>query len=49
MVSGREYVVPEDLQALARVTLEHRIVGAGAGAGAALDDIVARTPVPLGS
>lgn len=49
VVSGREYVVPEDLQALARVTLEHRIVGAGAGAGAALDDIVARTPVPLGS
>ena len=45
MVSGRDYVVPEDLQAIARVTLEHRIVGAGAGV--ALDDIVARTPVPL--
>jgi MoxR-like ATPase len=49
VVSGREYVVPEDLQAIARPALAHRVVPAGADAAAALDDIVARTPVPLGS
>jgi len=49
VVSGREYVVPEDLQSIARAALEHRVIGAGAGAGAAIDDILARTPVPLGS
>lgn len=49
VVSGRDYVVPEDLQAIARPALAHRVVSSGAVAGAALDDIVARTPVPLGS
>jgi MoxR-like ATPase len=60
VVSGREYVVPEDLQALAGPALGHRIVAAGgSAAGAAtwsagsasagaVADILARTPVPLG-
>jgi len=48
VLAGRDYVVPEDLQALARPALAHRIV-AGDSAAAAVDDIVARTPVPLGS
>lgn len=48
IVSGREYVVPEDLQMIVRPALAHRVVSAD-GAAAALDDIVARTSVPLGS
>ncbi len=48
VVSGRDYVVPEDLQSLARPALAHRVAASG-GAAAALDDIVSRTPVPLGS
>jgi MoxR-like ATPase len=48
VLAGRDYVVPEDLQALARPALAHR-VALGDPAGSAIDDIVARTPVPLGS
>jgi MoxR-like ATPase len=57
VLSGREYVVPEDLQALAVNALGHRVVLAGGSSithagrhvvDEAIGDIVARTPVPLG-
>ena len=53
LIAARDYVVPDDVKALARVCLGHRLVlarSANTGVGAA-DDVVAQavaaTPVPL--
>ena len=54
-LSGREFVVPDDIDAMSGPVLGHRIILAGrAGAGAVsaaydvVADVVASTPVPLG-
>jgi MoxR-like ATPase len=45
---GRDYVLPDDLDALAPVVLPHRLVAhrGGASAEEVVASIVARTPVP---
>ena len=51
-VRGRDYVLPDDVQHLARPVLAHRLVAStqlrlrGRGAAEALDQILASTPVP---
>ncbi len=48
-LQGRSYVIPDDVKALARAVLAHRILigyGAGNAAGDLIDDLVAHTPVP---
>ena len=56
MLTGRDYVVPDDTKALAPAVLAHRLMlsdgsyGAGAAAGkaeAVVADLVARVPVPV--
>ncbi len=49
VLSGREYVVPEDLQAIATAALAHRVIAPAGVSAATVAEIVARTPVPLGS
>ena len=45
---GRDYVLPDDLKALAKPVLEHRLVGADGGeAGDVLAAILAREPIDL--
>jgi MoxR-like ATPase len=52
--SGRNYVTPDDIKALTRPVLEHRIVltpeaaMGGAETGGVLDEILAAVPVPSG-
>ena len=51
---GRDYVVPDDLKALARPILEHRLTPTpeaqlgGINPADALDDVLASIPVPTG-
>ena len=51
---GRDYVVPDDLKALARPVLEHRLTPTpeaqlgGINPADALDDVLASIPVPTG-
>ncbi|MHB1235283.1 MAG: AAA family ATPase [Microbacteriaceae bacterium] len=53
-LEGRDFVLPDDIEALAVAVLAHRLVAAGAGAGGhsgmpdIVDRIVASTPVPTG-
>ncbi|MGH9127803.1 MAG: AAA family ATPase [Acidimicrobiales bacterium] len=50
--SGRDFVTPDDVKAMVRPVLSHRVVVSpevatgGSGPGGVLDDIVARLPVP---
>jgi MoxR-like ATPase len=52
-VSGREYVVPEDVKEVAPAVLSHRLIAAPEARSAGLDtpelvrDLVDRTPVPI--
>jgi MoxR-like ATPase len=51
---GRDFVLPDDVKAVARPVLNHRLVLTpeaslgGMGAGDALDDVLAAVPVPTG-
>jgi MoxR-like ATPase len=48
LLDGRDYALPDDLKALARVVLAHRIFLKGGGnAGALLDDVIEALPVDL--
>jgi MoxR-like ATPase len=49
VLSGREYVVPEDLQTIAAAALAHRVIAPSGVASPVIAEIVARTPVPLGT
>jgi MoxR-like ATPase len=57
-LDGRDFVLPDDVDALAVPVLAHRLIPARSGAGGALGGaaladitsrIVASTPVPLGA
>jgi MoxR-like ATPase len=51
-LEGRDYVIPDDVKALARAALGHRIIIApsarikGVNAGDVLDELLSQTPVP---
>jgi MoxR-like ATPase len=53
LLDGRDFVVPDDIKNLARVSLSHRVVSRAGSRldrghmGAVIDQIVAQTPVPL--
>ncbi len=48
LLDGRDHVVPDDLKALARPVLAHRVFLRGSGdAAAVLQELIDRTPVPL--
>jgi MoxR-like ATPase len=48
LLGGRGHVLPDDLKALARAVLAHRVfMNGGAGAGEVIDEIVRQTPVEL--
>ncbi|MXG90828.1 AAA domain-containing protein [Nocardioides sp. YIM 123512] len=54
-ISGRDYVLPDDVRAMTRPVLAHRLLPSadaamnGRGAQAILDSVVAGVPVPAGS
>ena len=54
-LSGRDYVLPDDLRVLARQVLAHRLLPSveasmsGRNTGAILDGIIATVPVPEGN
>jgi MoxR-like ATPase len=54
-MTGRDYVLPDDLRTLARQVLAHRLLPSvessmsGRNTGAILDGIVAQVPVPEGT
>jgi len=54
-ISGRDYVLPDDVRAMTRPVLAHRLLPSadaamnGRGAAAILDSVVAGVPVPAGS
>ena len=47
LLQGRDHVLPDDIKALAHPVLGHRLIMANgtASAGAAVDALVAQTPV----
>jgi MoxR-like ATPase len=47
-LEGRDYVLPDDLKALAMPVLAHRMfVRGGGSANAMLQEVIAKTAVPL--
>ena len=48
LLAGRNYVLPDDLKALARGVLAHRVFLVGGGdASAVVESVLAKTPIPL--